>query len=143
MANVNLYCMTKFSHLCSGLHTAAKIAINFLQLFTIFATVCKLGHNYLSFLLNCRLLFITSNSKIHSFMPVLSIRIVPDSFYLIIFFSEKFSTSIWRLPLAANVTLNGEFKLHVFCTQQKADSHWELLKIENEQIKTAQYNHYG
>ena len=47
---------------------------------------------YLSFLLNCRLLFITSNSKIHSFMPVLFINIFLDSFYLIIFFSEKFST---------------------------------------------------
>ena len=40
-----------------------------------------------------------------------------------------------RLPLAANVTVNGEFKLHVYRKQQTSDSSWESLKIENEQIK--------
>ena len=39
-------------------------------------------------------------------MPVLSIRIVLDSFYLLIFYSEKFLTWIWRLPFAVNVTLD-------------------------------------
>ena len=39
-------------------------------------------------------------------MPVLSIRIVLDCFYLLIFYSEKFSTHVCRLPYAANVNLN-------------------------------------
>ena len=39
-------------------------------------------------------------------MPVLYIRIVLDSFYLLIFYSEKFSTWIWRLPFGVNVNLN-------------------------------------
>ena len=39
-------------------------------------------------------------------MPVLSIRIVLDSFYPLIFCCEKFSTSISRLPFAINVILN-------------------------------------
>ena len=38
-------------------------------------------------------------------MPVLYIRIVLDSFYLLIFYSEKFSTWIWRLPFGVNVNL--------------------------------------
>ena len=37
-------------------------------------------------------------TKISGFTPVLSIRIVLDSFYLLIFYSEKFSTLICRLP---------------------------------------------
>ena len=45
-------------------------------------------------------------TKISSFMPVLSIRIVLDCFYLLIFYSEKFSTHICRLPYATNVNLN-------------------------------------
>ena len=44
--------------------------------------------------------------KISSFTPVLSIRIVLDSFYPLIFCCEKFSTSISRLPFAINVTFN-------------------------------------
>ena len=39
-------------------------------------------------------------------MPVLSIRIVLECFYLLIFYSEKFSTHVCRLPYAANVNLN-------------------------------------
>ena len=39
-------------------------------------------------------------------MPVLSIRIVLDCFYLLIFYSEKFATHVCRLPYAANVNLN-------------------------------------
>ena len=56
-----------------------------------------------SFSLNCRKLFITSIKKIGSFTPVLYIRIVLDSFYLLILFSEKFSTWICRLPFGVNV----------------------------------------
>ena len=33
-------------------------------------------------------------------MPVLTIGIVGDCFYLLIFYSEKFSTSVRRLPFA-------------------------------------------
>ena len=39
-------------------------------------------------------------------MTVLSIGIVLDCFYLLIFYSEKFSTHVCRLPYAANVNLN-------------------------------------
>ena len=39
-------------------------------------------------------------------MPVLSTRIVLDCFYLLIFYSEKFSTDVCGLPYAVNVNLN-------------------------------------
>ena len=39
-------------------------------------------------------------------MPALSTRIVLDCFYLLIFYSEKFSTDVCRLPYAVNVNLN-------------------------------------
>ena len=39
-------------------------------------------------------------------MPVLSKRIVLDCFYLLIFYFEKFSTDVCRLPCAVNVSLN-------------------------------------
>ena len=39
-------------------------------------------------------------------MPVLSTRIVLDCFYLLIFYPEKFSTDVCRLPYAVNVNLN-------------------------------------
>ena len=45
-------------------------------------------------------------TKISSFMPVLTIGIVRDCFYLLIFYSAKFSTWVWRLPFAVNVNLN-------------------------------------
>ena len=47
------------------------------------------------------------HSKTSSFFtPVLSIRIVLDSFYLLIFYSKKFSTGISNLLFAVNATLN-------------------------------------
>ena len=55
---------------------------------------------YFSFTVYC---FYT---KISSFMPVLSKRIVLDCFYLLIFYFEKFSTDVCRLPCAVNVNLN-------------------------------------
>ena len=55
---------------------------------------------YFSFTVDC---FYT---KISSFMLVLSTRIVLDFFYLLIFYSEKFSTDVCRLPYAVNVNLN-------------------------------------
>ena len=45
-------------------------------------------------------------TQISSFMPVLSTRIVLDCFYLLIFYSEKFSTDVCRLSYAVNVNLN-------------------------------------
>ena len=52
-------------------------------------------------------------------MPVLSTRIVLDCFYLLILYSEKFSTDVCRLPYAVNVNLyfayffeTGEPRLH-------------------------------
>ena len=39
-------------------------------------------------------------------MPVLSKRIVLDCFYLLIFYFDKFSTDVCRLPYAVNVNLN-------------------------------------
>ena len=39
-------------------------------------------------------------------MPVSSIRIVLDCFYLLIFYSEKISTDVCRLPYAVNVNLH-------------------------------------
>ena len=47
-----------------------------------------------------------SFSKMSSFTPVLSLKTVLDSFYLLIFYLEKFSTWKWRLPFAVDVTLN-------------------------------------
>ena len=55
---------------------------------------------YFSFTVYC---FYT---KISSFTPALSIRIALDCFYLLIFYSEKFSTDVCRLPYAVNVNLN-------------------------------------
>ena len=55
---------------------------------------------YFSFTVYC---FYT---KIRSFTPALSIRIALDCFYLLIFYSEKFSTDVCRLPYAVNVNLN-------------------------------------
>ena len=45
-------------------------------------------------------------TKIGSFMPVLTIGIVRHCFYLLIFYSEKFSTWVRRLPFAVTVNLN-------------------------------------
>ena len=45
-------------------------------------------------------------TKISSFMPVLTIGIVRHCFYLLNFYSEKFSTWVWRLPFAVKVNLN-------------------------------------
>ena len=39
-------------------------------------------------------------------MPVLSTGIVLDCFYLLIFYSEKFSADVCRLPYTVNVNLN-------------------------------------
>ena len=45
-------------------------------------------------------------TKMSTFMPVLCKRIVLDCFYVLIFYSEKFSTDVCRLPYAVNMNLN-------------------------------------
>ena len=45
-------------------------------------------------------------TKMSNFMSVLTIGIIRDCFYLVIFYSEKFSTWDWRLPFAVNVNHN-------------------------------------
>ena len=74
-----------------------------------------------SFPLNCRLLL-----KISSFAPVLSITIVVDNFYLLIFC--LMSNWIWRLPSVVNVTLNlsneveNTATLHIACENRRFPS---------------------
>ena len=68
-----------------------------------------------SFSFTCRLLF---NTQISSCTLLLSIRIVLNCVYLLIFYFEKFSTWIWQLPYAVNVTLNRVIKNHVHAKRQ-------------------------
>ena len=66
------------------------------------------------FSFTCHLLFYT---QISSWTLLLSIRIVLNCVYLLIFYFEKFSTWIWQLPYAVNVTLNrviGSLSSNVF-----------------------------
>ena len=63
-----------------------------------------------SFSFTCRLLFIISTLKLVVSWKFLSIRIVLSCFYLLIFYFEKFSTWIWRLPFAVYVKRGLEHK---------------------------------
>ena len=58
-----------------------------------------------SFSLTCCLLFIFSTHKLVVSRNLLSTRIVLSYFNLLIFYFKKFSTWIWRLPLAVYVKL--------------------------------------
>ena len=58
-----------------------------------------------SFLFTCRLLLIISTPKLVISRNFSSIRIVLSRFYPLIFYFEKFSTWIWRLPFAVYVKL--------------------------------------
>ena len=60
-------------------------------------------------------------SQISSFMTVLTIGIVGDCFYLLNFYSEKFSTWVWRVPFAVNV--------HLHLSTDDVSQHWVLLLI--------------
>ena len=68
--------------------------------------------------------FITYTQKISSFTPVLFIRIVRYSFYLLIFYSEKFSPWIWRLSFVVYVTLN------LSTYRFRLPQHWPLIDPE-------------
>ena len=66
-----------------------------------------------SFLFTCRLLCIISTPKLavpRNFSPI---RIVLSCFYLLIFYFEKFSTLIWRLPFAVYVKLKLSISDHL------------------------------
>ena len=93
-------CLAQCSH-------AGSLTLTLKRLIFMFTPNGRRGfvsHNqvfpWLSFALYC---FYTKKS---SFMSVLTIGIIRDCFYLIIFYSEKFSTWDWRLPFAVNVNLN-------------------------------------
>ena len=58
-----------------------------------------------TFLFTCLLRFISSTPKLVVSRNFLSIRIVFSCFCLLIFYFEKFSTRIWRLPFAVYVKL--------------------------------------
>ena len=62
-----------------------------------------------SFLFTCRLLFIISKNKL---VVSRNFRIVLSCFYLFIFYVEKFSTWIWRLPYTWS--LNSLMRFHMF-----------------------------
>ena len=57
------------------------------------------------FAFTCRLLFIIATHKLVVSHNILSIWIALSSFYLFIFYFEKFLTWIWRLPFAVYVKL--------------------------------------
>ena len=67
-------------------------------------------------------------------MTVLSTRIVLDCFYLLIFYSEKFSTDVCRLPYAVNVNLNLSSNTIAPCKSCK-------IFLENVLHKALRFNH--
>ena len=75
-------------------------------------------------------------TKISSFMPVLSKRIVLDCFYLLIFYFEKFSTDVCRLPCAVNVNLNlSIIKTIILSIMLSTESRFSFCKIESRLLK--------
>ena len=50
-------------------------------------------------------------TKISNFLPVLSIRIVLDCFYLLISILTKISTDVCRMPYAVNVNLSHSIRV--------------------------------
>ena len=67
-------------------------------------------------------------------MPVLSTRIVLDCFYLLIFYSEKFSTDVCRLPYAVNVNLNLSIIILFRSEQKKINREIFLVNKRDYQI---------
>ena len=63
-------------------------------------------------------------------MPGLPRGIVRVCFFLLIFFSEKFSTWVWRLPFAINVNLNLSNDLQVAHPHSGSSSTWFLVELE-------------
>ena len=71
-------------------------------------------------------------------MPVLTTGIARNCFYLFIFYSEKFSSRVWRLPFAVNVNLNlsillfltRDFLCHVQGTEIYSRSFTSVLDLD-------------
>ena len=78
-----------------------------------------------SFPFTCRLLFIISSHKLVVSRNFLSIRIVLSCFYLLIFYFEKFSTWIWRLPFAIYVKLKPSNDLYTHSNK----THFQSRKV--------------
>ena len=64
-------------------------------------------------------------------MPVLSKRIVLDCFYLLIFYFEKFSTDVCRLPCAVNVNLNLSI-VSMFYYLKTTSGKWKIVRKHTE-----------
>ena len=47
----------------------------------------------------------------------------------------KYAQVLWIVHSCSSIFFDWEFKLYVYGKRQTSDSSWELLKIENEQIK--------
>ena len=93
----------------------------------------------------CRLLFIISTHKLVVSRNFLSIRIVLSCFYLLIFYFEKFSTWIWRLPFAVYVKLKLSYEIsHVSLHKNNVKSmslcccHYRISQLEDA-LKRNQY----
>ena len=89
--------------------------------------ICTTCANFLFYL---SLTFIISTPKL-----VLSIRIVLSSFYLLIFYFEKFSTWVWRLPFGLYVKLKfSTVRLKYF---QKCYRIWTCIAVNQTTFFTA------
>ena len=90
-------------------------------------------------------LFIISTNKLVVSRNFLSIRIVWSCFYLFIFYVEKFSTWIWRLPFAVYVKLKLSYEIsHVSLHKNNVKDmslsccHYRISQLEDA-LKRNQY----
>ena len=95
-----------------------------------------------SFLFTCRLLFIISTDKLVVSRNFLSIRIVLSYFYLLIFYSEKFSTWIWCLPctneiLRASLHKNNVKSMNLCCYHCRISQLEDALKRNQYELEKA------
>ena len=77
-------------------------------------------------------------AKISSFMPVLTIGIVLDSFYLLVSYSEKFSAWVWSLPFAVNVNLKPHGKNKIPHARQNQKPHGKTKDLTAKSNTTKQ-----
>ena len=87
-----------------------------------------------SFPFTCCLLFIISTLKLLVSRNVLSRGIVLSCFYLLIFYFQKFSTWIWRLPFAVYVKLklsnfSKQTPKFTFCVTKETQSSLDIYSI--------------
>ena len=50
---------------------------------------------------------------------------------------------LWLFLFSCLAVINKEIKSQVYDKRQTPDSSWEILRIENKQVKTVQNNSYG